>query len=337
MFRLAKQLSVGTVGVLTLVAGLSGAFAQAQSADGMASFEAFLRAGTEAQKNGEYQKAIEQFEKAAAIVDHPRLQMEIGQAYQQLGECKKARSTYQALGGRTELDAQYVDGVKERLAALETCVEYGELLVECSLSDVELEIAPVGQGGESADEKRVSGTCPGNWRLAEGEYTLTARAAGVGEERQKVRIVGGQTVRENVRFHEPMMIASPKKSGGFSEWGVYVGAGAAGVGAILTTIAVISDSNSGERLQELQRVEQSGNTKLFKELSSENDSIRTRNIGLYAGGAALLLGGGGVLVWSLLSPDADKNVGASVSGGENRGVSVQLAVQPREIGFRVHW
>lgn len=338
MFRRVKQWSAGAVGVMTLTLGLSGAFAQAQSADGMTSFESFLRAGTEAQKNGEYEKAIEHFQKAAAIVDHPRLQMEIGSAYQELGECKKSRSTYEALRGRTDLEKPYIDGIKERLAGLESCVEYGQLSVECSVSDVELEVAAVVDGAKPAsDEKHVSGTCPGNWRLPEGEYTLTARADGMAEEQMKVRVVGGQTAQEYVKFQEPMSIATPEKSGGFSQWGVYAGAGAAGIGAVLTTIAVISDSGSGERLQELQRIEHSGDTKLFKDRSAENDSIRSRNIGLYAGGAALLLGGGGVLVWSLLSPDTDKAASASASGLENRGVSVQLALQPREIGFRVRW
>lgn len=331
MFRQVQRWSLGVAGVLVL--GFSAANAQAQSAEEMAQFEEYLRVGTEAQKNGEYRQAIEQLSKAAEIVNHPRLQMEIGQSYEQLGECKKARATYEKLGRRADLSEQYEAQLGERLEGLESCVGYGELAVECSAAEAEVELVPAA-GGQA-----VSGVCPGSWQLPEGEYALIARREGMEDERRQVRVVEGETKREFVQFVEPMVLVDPipgAESGG-THWGVYAGVGAVGVGAVLTTIALISDAGAGDRLVELQKLEQQGNAKLFAERSSENESIRTRNIGLYAGGAALLLGGGGVLVWSLLSADTHADRNPDGAQAETDRFSLQLAVHPTEVGLRFRW
>ncbi|MFW6057518.1 MAG: hypothetical protein ACOC9W_01570 [Persicimonas sp.] len=272
----------------------------AQSGGDVETFREHVKRGAELRKSGEHRQALEEFDKARAIADHPKLGYAVGRIYEDLGDCAQARAEFE----QSLADGRAKAGLEDKLnEALEenqhSCVDRGSLTVECIPEDARLRV-----DGESA-------ACTSEVELTAGEHTLEASAP----ERKSKRVV--VTVEPGGEHRQTVELGSAWEGPAVT----YTKYGAVGLGGALLLGAIFSDAGASSRQDELAEASEQGDIDRAERLSDEADSAQTRTVVLYSLGTLFVAGGAALWIYDaeaealLVGEDAtDTQAGISVGG-----------------------
>ncbi len=313
--------------VLTMALWLVGpAVVWAQPApDEVERFTALVSEASSAQEEGDHPLAIELYREAARINDHPRLQVQIAQSYEALGDCERAGIVLQALLARRELSDDLRERAMARREGLQPCDPNGRLVVQCVPSSLAVSLRLEQEGF-----RRKTDECPVRWSLPQGDYEVVAETSDHPTERRSVTLTPGETQEVLFSFGRGRDRAEPGEPA--PAWVLYGSLGALVVGGGLVGAAVASDRQAPQRAATLRDVRDSCESDptqcpLVEQWEEYNDNIRRRNTALYASGGILVVSGGAGLVWALLR---NRNARTDQSG-------LSLMAGPGEIGVEVRW
>lgn len=260
--------------------------ALAQSERDMARFERHLKEGAQLLEASEYARAVEEFEAAREIVDHPRIVFSIADAYEKWGRCARARRGYQGLLDRQDIREALADAARGRLDDIDECVEMTTLAVECEPASATVNVA----------DHRFD--CPGEVDLPVGDHEVRVEAAGYETHTSQASLQPEQDTHERI-----VLIRQARTSQGSDEWMRYAAWGSLGVGAGLMIWGGIADHSAVNRADDIAVAREAGDDQRVQSLLDEADSNRTKTVVLYSAGAALV-GTGLVLHW--LAPDSSE-------------------------------
>jgi tetratricopeptide (TPR) repeat protein len=251
---------------------LSPLIANAQEGDSVEAFRAHIQRGVELKKAGDLREALESFEKARAIADHPKLALATGRIYEEIGDCSAARAQFsQGLEDR-RTDGALQEKFDEALAANAECVDRGVLVVECEPQDAKLVV-----GGDTL-------ACPAEVELTAGEYTIDVSAPDHQSRSVAVTIEPAGQHRTRVELGAAWQKTAV----------TYTTYGALGLGGALLVGGIVSDASASSRQDELMEASGSGDLQRTRRLADEAESAQNTTIALYST-AAVLLAGGAVL------------------------------------------
>ena len=95
--------------------------AQEPTKEELQEFRSHLEEGGELLKAEKYEQAIDELERARAIVDHPKISLSIANAYRKSDQCKEAREEYDALSKRGDIDDEMSSKIASGISKLEAC------------------------------------------------------------------------------------------------------------------------------------------------------------------------------------------------------------------------
>ena len=274
--RLALAL---TVLVATGLSVADEAHAQRPSAEDMQRFEGHVSEGANAMERGDYDRAVDELEQAAQIIDHPRLNLQLGDAYASAGQCLDAERTYRDILARDDLDDRTLRRTDQRLIDLGECPTKGEVFFQCTPADTEITV----------DGRHLP--C-GQWvELEHGSYRMTARRDRYESLALRVELEVGDRLEEPVQ-----LIPEPHTP---TEWTTYAGFAGVGAGALLLSLGMVQDMRTSSRAEELIAAREAGDQARVDDLLSSARRSRVTTPLAYgvgtaaaAGGVALLLFGG---------------------------------------------
>ncbi len=285
----------------------------------MQRLEELIASAIELQSEGDHRAALRKYRRAASISDHPRIQLEKAVSYRELGNCERAWDVYVRLLERDELDSALADEAREEMENLESCLDRGDLVIQCTPVDRDVHLSFADDAPQMKE-----GVCPIRWTLAPGQYVLQADAEGYASKTERFRVMADERVSLTVELEPEGGVDSD------THWTEYASYGALGGGTLFVALAVMSDRNTGERRQNLSDAYESGDPALIEQWESHNKRVRRRNIGLYGVGTTLLLAGGAGLVWHLVLDDDASSSDPLASrsgwtlGPTSRGVELNL-------------
>lgn len=275
------------------------AHADKPSAEQMRVFKQKVKEGSKYRDEGEYWRALESFEAARTILDHPKLVFSIGKLREKTGACTEARRIYADVLARPKLDDEVRVEVADQLRASDSCTPRATLEVTCSPEETQLQ-----WGGEAV-------ACATRQDVALGRGPLVASAPGYQEQRVDIPMQAGELVETSVSLEAapvqpPVARAEVATS---SSWMTYTAWGLMGTGAALAVGGLASDYTAQARSEEFVAANRAGDRELAQQLQSEAESAELRTVLLYSAGGALLAGG--VVLWTLSGEDSEEE-GASV-------------------------
>lgn len=280
-------------------------------------FEALVTEAAQYQEEGAHEEAIEKFEAATEIHDHPRLQVAIANSYLALDDCHSAEATYVQLLLRDNLRDDLRARVQQELRDIRPCPDEGRVIVECGDTDRDI-IVELRRDGSTERE----GLCPANWKVPEDRYELIARSGDIPSARQTISVHRGKTTEESVEIG----IADDQSTRStLPPWTRYASYGSLAVGAGLVTAAVISDMGAPERAAQLRQARE--NQHNVEEWIAYNEAIRARTIFFYTSGAILTVAGASLLTWNLLGR----------SGGTEESLRWSLRPSPTGFSLQIRW
>jgi HSP20 family molecular chaperone IbpA len=272
-----------------------------------------------------YRAAIEQFEAARSIFDHPRLAFNIAQAYRSLGECTNSASAFKEYirNDRAEPKMRkHARGLLEELA--NSCTETGHLQVSCTPKKARVRLVRL--GGETGQTQPLSGVCPVDIHIRTGRYRLEARADGFKLETKdiKIELNGSQIIHLTLGRHKQDGLAGVDTNS-------LIAYSAVGLGAAVLIGGVASDYSSVSRMEGLAQAQRDQDATRIDQLRADADSASTRTSVLYTLGSVLVVGG---VTWKLAHIDPEGSVSA-----ENEGTppSVSLEFNPTGFSTRLRW
>ena len=203
--------------------------------------------GLKLYKDGDFDAALVQFERAYAIKPNYKVLYNIGQAYFQLREYVEARDNMARYlkDGAAAIDPERQAAVTKDLADLETRVAKVTLTVNVAGATV------------LVDGKKV-GTTPLSEPISvsEGQRTISVEAPNRGARERSIRVAGGEQQTLSLTFDEvpsPVVAAKtgapeqPQQAGlGAGFWSTAIGAAALGAGAGVTGFLALSASNDNQ-------------------------------------------------------------------------------------------
>lgn len=276
---------------------------QAQSGGDVETFREHVKRGAELRKAGDHRQALEEFDKARAIADHPKLGYAVGLIYEELGDCAQARAEFEQSLADGRADGGLEDKLNEALEEnRQSCVDRGTLVVECIPADAQLSV-----DGEPT-------ACTSQVELTAGEHTLDASAP----DRKSTRVVvtvepGGehrQTVELGRAWEGPAV--------------TYTKYGAIGLGGALLLGGIFSDAGASSRQSELAEASEQGDVARAERLSDEADSAQTRTVVLYSLGTLFIAGG--AALW-FYDAEAEALLVGEDATGTQAGLSVGGSLQ----------
>jgi tetratricopeptide (TPR) repeat protein len=289
--RLTQVVVVGMV-VAALVTGAYAQGAPDLDAEQMEQFTVHLTEGRRLFELEKYHAAIEQFEAARQVYDHPRLTFNLAQAYRALQMCTDASEAFERYIAHPGSDAQLRGRAEELLERVgEECVEQGRVKVRCTPEGARVRITPVEAEGE--DIEAIEQDCPVDVAMPVGRYHLSATSAGHRAASADLRV-------DTNKIHElqvSLEALEPQSSGVF--YGLdgheVIGYSAVTLGALTLVGAVLSDYAAESRLDELHAAYAQRDRQRFESLRAKADRGYTRTVILYGAGTALVAGG---LAWT---------------------------------------
>lgn len=276
--------------------------ANSPTAQDMERFEEHVSQAARAMDEQDYQTGVEQLTRAAEIVDHPRLQLQLGEAYVGLDDCEQAQKTYDALEARDDIDDSMRERIDDRRARLGDCPVVGELLLECEPRDLTVSV-----DGEYWD-------CDQWMELEPDVYRATASRDGYDSAPVVIEVARGDRIEESVT------LMAQSSSG---DTLTYAGYGGLGVGGLLLGLGIVQDTRASGRAGRLIEAREAGDEARMAELRSDAESARTRTALSYGFGVAALAVGGG-LVWYSSTQD-------------DEGYGVDVAIGPRGVNALLRW
>ncbi len=291
------------------------AFAQDLSEEKIKEFEALVTEAAGFKRDGDHEAAIERFEAAAAINNHPRLQMEIASSHVALENCHEAESTYEDILDRDDIRDDLRDDIHQRLRSLRPCPEEGRLSIGCALTDGDVKLRLLREDGSPSRE----GLCPIIWTVTPGNYTVVAQGPGGATGEAEAVVRPGRTTEEFIEFEDD---SSERPT-----WVPYAGYGALAAGAGFLTAAIVGDLGTASRSEALRAARDSGDAELTAQWVRHNESVQTRTTVFYVSGALFLVAGGGVLAWHFTGPTEPQT-------GE---LSWSVAASPTSARLLVRW
>ncbi len=285
------------------------------------SFENHLRQSGEYLGEEEFALAIEELRDARELIDHPRIAIRMGQAYDEWGRCLDAEQTYLELLDRDDVSESDREGIQGLLDELGSCVEPGRLTVDCQPERTTIEMS----GGDLEGPRIIN--CPIDEDVAAGEYRLQGRAEGHQEATISVRVEEGDEIRASLRLspesEEPDSVDEPDvpevaeepDSGRHTlNW---VGMGAMGTGVLMLAGGGILDLRAGSRNDDLAAARDDGDVQRVRDLQDSASRARTATWALYGTGLAMVGGGLALTLMSFDSPDEE--------GLQRRGFNVEVS------------
>lgn len=252
--------------------------------------EELIATAIEKQNEGDHRAALRNYRRAAAISDHPRIQLEKAVSHRELGDCERAEQIYLRVLESADDDSSLAEDARDGMAELEPCLDRGDVVIQCYPADRDVRLFI--DGGSARSKKE--GVCPVRWTIAPGEYALEAEAEGYESAQKPFRVIADERVSVN------MELRPERGEGSDTHWTQYGSYGALGLGTLLFGAAVISDRNTDERRQNLSNAYESGDPDLIEQWESHNKRVRRRNIAMYGLGTTMLLAGGAGLVWNMV-------------------------------------
>jgi hypothetical protein len=290
----------GLVLVLSVAAG-------AQEGAELEAFKEHVQRGAELRDSGELHAALEEFQQARAIADHPRFARVIGRIHEELGDCSAARREFEAGLADERADQTHKERLTQALEENDACVDRGALTVECSPANVTLAVGDDEFG------------CPVDLELEAGQTTLVASAPEHEDQEVVVDVEPGAQHHQQITLDQPVaQEVSPV---------TYAKFGALGLGGALILGGVLSDASATTRQDELAEASRQGDLSAANQLADEADSARTRTIALYSVGSVLAIGGAALWYFDdeaeawLRDMTTESNTGAHISVGAD-GASV---------------
>ena len=294
---------------LILIPCVVSAQAPATAAPAVDAREAFRR-GEAAYSAGNYDMAIREWTNAFAADPRPRIQFNLSQAYERIGDLEKAMTALRNFLDSADPDDPMYSDANARLSALQQRVAATGLLVRGGA-----------EGGLITVDQQDWGRTPrpDKITLAPGSHVLVVTWAGQPEFRTNVIVPAGQVIE----------VALPADAGkgattAGGTTGVAVGTtggtassdsgkgkkiglivGGAGLAAIGTGLLIYGAVRGGDKVD---------CDKNYCPDPGQNDSVKTQSIVGYAVGGALMAGGAALIVVGALSGRDDKRQAASQCG-----------------------
>ena len=261
---------------------------------------------TKLYKDGDFDAALVQFERAYEAKPNYKVLYNIGQTYFQLREYVEARDAMQRYlkDGGAQIDAERLAAVTKDIADLDQRVATVTITVNVDGSTV------------LVDGKKI-GTTPlaAPVAVSEGQRTISVEAPGRGILQRQIRVAGGEHPTLDLAFEAaPVAVVQPPQSGasprlGAGFWTTAVGAVVLGAGAGVTGyLALHAQSDNKDQQREL------GVT--HKQLDDSNQRAKafalTTDI---LAGAAIVCAGVATVIWVSAPSASSPQLGLVVNPG----------------------
>ena len=258
---------------------------------------------TKLYKDGDFDAALIQFERAYELKPNYKVLYNIGQTYFQLRqyvEARDAMARYVAEGG-DQIDPQRLAVVRQDLMDLEQRI--AQLILTVNVPNAVVLV----------DGKKVGTTpLPGPIPVSEGQRTLSVEAPNRGVLHRLVRVAGGDRQTLHLEFEERMTSgargpeAHPGPHLGAGFWATAAGAVALGAGAGITGYLALHAQADNRDQRKQVGVRRS-------ELDDSDQRARVFALGTdVLAGAAILCAGVATIIW-VSSPSRSAQVGLAVS------------------------
>jgi hypothetical protein len=272
-------------------------YAQTTPAEGSADARELFRRGEAAYSAGNYEIAIREWNSAYAIDPRPRIQFNLSQAYERLGELEKAMQALRSFLDAGDPDDPMYSDANARLSALNQRMALTGVMVQGGA-----------EGGQILVDDKDWGRTPrpDKINVSPGSHTLIVRWAGRPEFRTSIVVPAGQVVEVSLPADEgaPAIVTQPtttnsttasvSSSGGMKPVVYYaVGGGLAAIGAGLLGVGIASGAAAGEC---------GGN--IYCDPDGK-DSAETMKLVGYVTGGLLLAGGATMIVLGVLKSKKD--------------------------------
>lgn len=298
---MARHQRDGSACALALLMALVPLNASAEDSASLEKFRAHVQQAVEYKTAGELRAAIAEFEKARAIADHPKFALAVGRLHEEIGDCAAAKSEFQRGLNDKRSGEELVEKIKEELGANATCVDQGELAVECD---------PQGATVTAGDQ---SASCPANLSLPAGEHAVRVSAPGRVTRTMTVKVEPAGQHQERVELGRTWQKPAV----------TYTKYGAIGLGGALILGGIISDASAGSRQDELAAASSAGDVSRANALAAEADSAQGRTVALYTVGA--LFAAGGTALW-IYDAEVEEWLGGKGDTASNDASGAQMGV-----------
>ncbi|MFT3926009.1 MAG: tetratricopeptide repeat protein [Myxococcales bacterium] len=270
--------------------------------------EAFRR-GEAAYSAGNYDMAIREWSAAYSADPRPRIQFNLSQAYERIGDLEKAMAALRQFLDSADPDDPMYSDANARLSALQARIAATGLLVRGGA-----------EGGLITVDQQDWGRTPrpDKITLAPGSHVLVVTWSGQPEFRTNVIVPAGQVIEVALPADAgkgaggTVVVGGTTTTGGAAttdsgsnkkKW-ILIGVGS-GVAAVGAGLLIYGGVRGGDKVD---------CDKDYCPDPGQNDSVKTQSIVGYAVGGALLAGGAGLIVWGALSGRDDKQQAATQCG-----------------------
>lgn len=256
----------------------------------MARYRALTSEAADAFGEGEFRKTITLLSEARGIHDHPDLTYNMGRAYEAMGWCGRARETFTIYSKRKDVKRADRQTAAKRLEALATCEEVREVQVKCSPAEAKLRV----DGQPEID-------CSILFELKAGTHTIEVIAPQHSPTVLSVNITEvAQPPEVDIAAHAPQQESMTP----------FVGWSLVGGGVLVFAAGLVLDATAAPDAVDPFEVES---------LNDDASTRRNLTMGLYIGGAALVVSGGGLLIWHYTTSGSDEvSLRATPSGASLR-------------------
>jgi hypothetical protein len=268
------------------------------AAEGGADARELFRRGEAAYSAGNYDLAIREWTTAYGIDPRPRIQFNLSQAYERLGQLDKAMEALKSFLDAGDPDDPMYSDANARLSALNQRLALTGVMVQGGA-----------EGGQILVDDKDWGRTPRPDRInvTPGSHTLVVRWSGRPEFRTSIVVPAGQVVEVTLpaddgsqpavtqtNTTEPAASASTSEGGGMKPVVFYaVGGGLAGVGAGLLGMGIANGAAAGDC---------GGDTYCNPD---DQDKAETMSLVGYVTGGLLLAGGATMIVLGVLKSKKD--------------------------------
>jgi len=261
---------------------------------------------TKLYKDGDFDAALVQFERAYEVKPHFKVLYNIGQTYFQLRQYVEARDAMQRYvrEGGTQIDAERLAAVSKDLADLEKRIAY--LTVTANVTS-----AAVLVDGKKVGNTPLTGPVP----VSEGQRTISVEAPNRGVLQRLVRVAGGERQALDLQFAPAPVAAAagpnPPAAGaksrlGAAFWTTAIGAVVLGAGAGVTGYVALKANRDNQDQLKRPNVAPS-------ELDDSNSRAKTFALTTdILGGAAIVCAGVATVLWLSTPSESAPQVGLRV-------------------------
>lgn len=270
--------------------------------------EAFRR-GEAAYSAGNYDMAIREWTNAFAADPRPRIQFNLSQAYERIGDLEKAMAALRRFLDSADPDDPMYSDANARLSALQQRIAATGLLVRGGA-----------EGGLITVDQQDWGRTPrpDKITLTPGSHVLVVSWAGQPEFRTNVIVPAGQVIEVSLPADAGQGATTggsvavgttggaPRSDSGGNGRKIALIAAGSGLAAVGTGLLIYGAVRGGDKVDCDEN---------YCPEPDQNDSVKTQSIVGYALGGALLAGGAGLIVWGALSGKGDKQTASQCGMG----------------------